>query len=72
MTLPQLRDQKKKIVSQTTQKKTFNYTRKDLNLCFTLEVDSKSQMLGFLELLMMATEDLGKEVQERFGKNKKS
>jgi len=45
------------------QNKTFNYSKGEVNLDFTLRVDIKTQLKDFLEILKVSIKDVEEEIK---------
>ena len=45
--------------------RTFNYSKGDVNLAFTLRIDTKDQLKDFKELLEKSLEDITEEIERR-------
>lgn len=55
--------------STNTESKTWNHTKGNVQLNFTLRVDIKEEMKAFVELLKTAQANVEAELQKRFPKN---
>jgi hypothetical protein len=54
---------KKELKEDHVVNKTFNYSKDEVKLIFTLRVDNKSQLKDFKELLTKALEDISGEIE---------
>jgi hypothetical protein len=54
---------KNKLKEDHVVNKTFNYSKDEVKLIFTLRVDTKSQLKDFKELLIKALEDISGEIE---------
>jgi hypothetical protein len=52
------------IKSTISTSKKFDYKKGDISLGFSLNVDKKDELKGFLELLKNAVEDVEKEIEK--------
>lgn len=56
--------QKKIVISNNTTQKSFSYSKNKVSLKFTLRIDIKEELKNFLELLVVAQEDVKKTLKE--------